>query len=62
MYLFIKLYICVFKSLSYLSVELLDEVFLIYEGQEGVDLGLDAGFDLATPAVGTLYGETFLVG
>lgn len=41
--------ICVSKSLSYLSVKLMDEVLLTYEGQEGVDPGLDAGLDLAAP-------------
>lgn len=38
--------ICVFKFLLDLDVELLDEVFLVDEGREGVDFGLDVGFDL----------------
>lgn len=43
---------CVSKSLSDLDAEPLDEALLAEEGREGVDPGLDAGLDLAAPAVG----------
>lgn len=53
------------KSLFYLESELLDEGLLADEGRESVDPGLDAGLDLAAPAVGlfalwgSLRGESF---
>lgn len=53
---------CVSKSLSDLDAEPLDEALLADEGREGVDPGLDAGLDLAAPAVGELAWCDFLAG